>query len=112
GPADGGPITLAGVVYPQGVGGHAAADVRYAMNGTCTSFTAKVGVDDEVGANGSVVFQVFADATKVAASGLVTGSSATVTLTANVTGATTLRLVITNGGDNTNYDHADWADAK
>ena len=30
----------------------------------------------------------------------------------NVTGKTNLQLVVTNGGDNVNYDHADWADAK
>jgi len=29
-----------------------------------------------------------------------------------VTGATSLQLLVTNGGDNMNYDHADWADAK
>jgi hypothetical protein len=112
GAADGGPITLAGVVYAKGLGTHAASDVRYAMNGKCTSFTAKVGIDDEVGNNGTVVFQVFSDATKVYDSGVLTGASATATATANVTGGTTLRLVVTNGGDNINYDHGDWADAK
>ncbi len=51
---DGLPITLAGVVYPKGLGTHAAADIRYTMSG-CTKFTAKVGVDDEVAVRGSVV---------------------------------------------------------
>ena len=30
----------------------------------------------------------------------------------HVTGRTALQLVVTNGGDNIDYDHADWADAK
>ncbi len=30
----------------------------------------------------------------------------------DVTGRTALQLVVTNGGDNDDYDHADWADAK
>ena len=76
---DGKPLSLRGVVYPKGLGGHAASDVRYAMNGGCTSFSAKVGVDDETGANGSVDFQVFGDGTKLADSGLMTATTATQT---------------------------------
>ena len=33
--SDGGPITLAGVVFAKGLGTHAASDVRYSMS-TCT----------------------------------------------------------------------------
>ena len=66
---DGLTITLNGTTYAKGLGVHAASDVQYALGGTCTRFKASVGVDDEVGANGSVVFQVFADATKVYDSG-------------------------------------------
>ena len=108
---DGLPLTLAGVVYPKGLGTHAASDIRYTMSG-CTTFTAKVGLDDEVANNGSVVFQVFADGTKVYDSGVLTGASPTATVNANVTGKTALQLLVTNGGDNIDYDHADWADAK
>jgi len=110
-PGDGLPLTLAGVVYPKGLGSHAASDIRYTM-ASCTNFSAKVGVDDEVGNLGSVVFQVWADGVKLADSGLLTGNSPTVTLNADVTGKTSLQLVVTNGGDNINYDHGDWADAK
>ena len=78
----------------------------------CTTFAAKVGLDDEVANNGSVVFQVFADGTKVYDSGVLTGASPTATVSASVTGKTALQLVVTNGGDNVDYDHADWADAK
>ena len=109
---DGKPITVAGVVYAKGLGAHAASDVRYAMNGGCTSFTTKVGIDAETGSNGSVDFQVFADGTKLADSGLVTATTPVVTLTADVTGKTTLQLVITDGGNGIDYDHGDWADAK
>ena len=109
---DGRPITLNGVVYAKGLGAHAASDVRYAMNGGCTSFTTKVGLDDETGANGSIDFQIFADGTKLADSGLMTSTTATQTLTVDVTGRTTLQLVITDGGDGISYDHGDWADAK
>ena len=109
---DGLPITLNGVVYAKGLGTHAASDVRYTLAGTCSLFTATVGVDDEVGANGSVVFQVFTDGTKVYDSGVLTGSSPSAAVSLDVTGKTALQLVVTNGGDNIDFDHADWADAK
>jgi hypothetical protein len=108
---DGLPLTLNGTVYAKGLGGHAAADIRYAMNGACTTFTAKVGLDDEVGTNGDVTFQVFADGTKLFDSGVMTGASATQTVTVNVTGKTTLQLVLAPGAT-MNYDHGDWADAQ
>ena len=111
GAADGGPITLNGTVYAKGIGAHAASDIRYAMNGTCTSFTTKVGLDDEVGSNGSLLFQIFADGTKLFDSGVMTGASATQTATVDVTGKTTLQLVLALNGT-ADSDHGDWADAK
>jgi glucose/arabinose dehydrogenase len=109
---DGHPITLNGTVFAKGLGAHAASDIRYAANGACTTFSVKVGVDDEEGTHGSVIFQVFADGTKLADSGLMTATSATKPLTVDLTGKTTLQLVVTDGGDGADYDHADWADAQ
>lgn len=109
---DGRTLTLNGVTYSKGLGVHAASDVRYSLGGVCTSFTAAVGLDDEVGANGSVVFQVYADATKVFDSGAMTGASATQQVNVSVLGASQLRLVVTDGGNGNGNDHADWADAK
>ncbi len=108
---DGLPLTLNGTVYPKGLGAHAASDVRYAMNGSCTSFTVKVGVDDEAGANGSITFRVLADGATLFDSGVMTGATATKTATVDVTGRTTLQLVLDPGAD-MNFDHGDWADAQ
>ena len=88
------------------------SDVRVTVPAGCTRFKASVGIDDEVGSNGSVVFQVFAGATQIYASPTLTGTSATVQVDVDITGASTLRVFVTNGGDNINYDHADWADAR
>ena len=84
---DGLTITLNGTTYAKGLGVHAASDIQYALGSTCTRFKASVGVDDEVGANGSVVFQVFAGATKVYDSALMTGATATKTIDVSVAGA-------------------------
>ena len=56
---DGHTITLNGVTYAKGLGTHAPADVRYYLGGACTTFTADVGIDDEVRPNGSVIFRVW-----------------------------------------------------
>ena len=90
---------------------HATSDVRYALAGKCSRFTATVGVDDEVGSNGSVSFEVYADANKVFDSGLLTGASASKQADVSVAGANALRLVVKNGGNGEGHDHADWAGA-
>ncbi len=112
GVADGGPITLGGITYAKGLGTHAASDIRYSLGGTCTSLTAQVGVDDEVGANGSVVFSVVGDGTTRYTSPALTGSSATVPINVPITGVNELQLVVAVGAGGDAYDHADWADAR
>jgi hypothetical protein len=112
GAGDGVAITLNGTTYAKGLGAHAASDVLYALPAGCTRFKAAVGVDDEVGSNGSVTFEVYAGATKIYDSLLMTGTTATKLVDVDITGAAQLRLVLTNGGNNINYDHADWADAR
>jgi hypothetical protein len=108
---DGRTLTLQGVTFTKGLGAHAASEIEYHLGRKCSTVTASVGIDDEVGNRGSVVFQVFADGVEVADSGVPNGASATKSLSAGVAGADTLKLVVTNGGDNIDYDHADWANA-
>ena len=111
GAGDGGPITLAGKVYTKGLGTHAVSKVRYYLAGNCTSFTADVGVDDVQTSRGSVRFSVVADGTTVTETGTLGPASATVPITADVTGADYVDLVAGDAGDGNGNDHADWADA-
>ena len=111
GATDGHTLTLNGTTYAKGLGVHSNSDVRYALGSTCTRYKASVGVDDEA-AKGSVAFQVFADGNLVYDSGLMTGTSATKSVDVSIAGARQLRLVVTNGGDNLDHDHADWALAR
>ena len=55
---------------------------------------------------------MYAGATKVYDSGVMTGATRDQPVDVSITGATQLRLVVTNGGDNINYDHGDWAQAR
>ena len=72
---DGHTISINGVKYAKGLGVHASSDVRYTMSGVCSSFSSDFGIDDESRPNGSVIFQIWADGTKLYDSGLVTGTA-------------------------------------
>jgi len=109
---DGKPITIEGVVYPKGLGAHAPSTITYHTGGKCSSVTTFVGVDDEKPLNGTVTFEIWADGRKVADSGVMTTTMPAAQLTADITGAKLVRLVVTDAGDGVNSDHADWADTK
>ncbi|MFF7882509.1 NPCBM/NEW2 domain-containing protein [Streptomyces sp. NPDC020794] len=109
---DGHPITLGGVVYAKGLGAHAPSAVEYYTGKRCRTVTADVGVDDEKGAKGTVAFEIWADGTKVASTGVLTNAMPAQPVSADVTGAQVVRLVVTDGGDGVDSDHADWADAR
>lgn len=114
GPAagDGGLLTLSGESYAKGLGVLAPSEIRVALGGACTSFSATVGVDDATRGAGSVTFEVWLDGARVVASGMVRGRSAPLAGTLDVSGRQELRLVVTDGGDGATGDHADWADAR
>ncbi|MFC4452481.1 NPCBM/NEW2 domain-containing protein [Deinococcus sonorensis] len=108
---DGKSLKLNGRTYTSGFGTHANSSMTFNIGGKCATFTSDIGLDDEVGSLGSVVFQVWADGTKLYDSGRMTGSSATKAVNVNVAGKKSLKLVVTNAGDSNNFDHADWANA-
>ena len=112
GASDGRTLTINGKTYSKGIGAHAASDVRVTIPAGCTTFKAVIGVDDEVGANGSVRFEVYGDSTRLFRSAVVRGADPGQAVSVNVVGRSGLRLVVTRGGDNFVSDHADWANAK
>ena len=109
---DGQTITLNGVAYGRGIGAHANSEIVYDLGGGYSSFVADVGLDDEVGSNGTVIFRVYADGALLYDSGVMTGNSPTRSTSVSVAGRQQLRLVVDNAGDNHFWDHADWAGAR
>jgi uncharacterized delta-60 repeat protein len=113
---DGKPLTIGGQGFAHGLGMHASsrlsAGLNYDLGGACTTLTASIGLDDEVGNRGSVVFQVYGDGTKLYDSGVVRGSDAARSIAVDVRNVGALRLALTDAVDTMNYDHADWADAR
>ncbi|MBI0292931.1 beta-galactosidase [Streptomyces sp. PRKS01-29] len=108
---DGRKLSVGGTTYDKGLGVHANSQIRVYPGGGCTRFTATAGVDDEVGDNGSVSFQVIADGRSLTTSPVVRGSDGGTDIDVDVTGARWLDLLVDGDGD-VSTDHADWADAK
>ncbi|WP_461061181.1 beta-galactosidase [Streptomyces pseudoechinosporeus] len=108
---DGRPLSIGGTTYAKGLGAHANSQIRVYLGGGCTRFTATAGVDDEVGDNGSVSFEVIADGRSLFDSPVLYGSDGGATVDVDVTGARWLDLLVDGDGD-VSTDHADWADAK
>jgi hypothetical protein len=106
------PISIGGKVYEHGLGTHANSELRYKLDNRYQRFEAMVGVDDEKNGAGTVSFQVFADGAKVWDSGLMRGKQAAKQVSVPLDGVDELVLVVTDGGDDINSDHADWAQAQ
>ena len=81
------------------------------LHGNAMSFTADVGVDDDGGGNGSVTFSVIVDGKVRFASPTMHGRDQPMHVSVDLTNAKIMRLVVGDGGDGINFDHADWANA-
>lgn len=108
---DGNPLSIAGRKFDHGVGTHSVSNFRLDLATNATSFTAVVGVDDDVGARGWVEFTVIGDAKTLCRNGLRKGGDAPVPLQVSMASVRVLHLRVTDGGDGVSYDHADRADA-
>lgn len=119
---DGGTLNIKGTSYANGIGTHSKSIILYTLPEDCVRFKAFVGLDkggtDQAG-GGTVEFMVAnidptvreVDPSKaIANSGRIsrTMQREGKQLTADISGAAKLYLVVTDAGDNFNYDHADW----
>ena len=109
--SDGRAMSIDGVTYAKGWR-TSVSDLRWNLGGQCTAFAAVVGIDDEVGSRGSANFAVYVDGALRYESGTVTSATPGQSVWVDVNGANELALIVTDGGDNDFYDHADWADAR
>ncbi len=109
GAGDGAPLRIGGRTYDRGLGVHAGSSLTYDLDDEFRRFTATVGVDDEVGDRGSVVFEVWVDGRLQHRSPTLTGAGGEHRIDVDVVDAEELRLVVTDAGDGTVHDHADWA---
>ena len=111
---DGHALTIGGQSFEHGFGTHAEGTLIIHLDGGAQSFSAKVGVDDEVNKNpaASVEFSVIGDGTNLWTSGVMRAGDAAKACEVKLTGVKVLALKVGDAGDGISFDHADWADAK
>ncbi|MGB7565974.1 MAG: NPCBM/NEW2 domain-containing protein, partial [Prochlorococcaceae cyanobacterium] len=112
GATDGRTLTLNGTTYPKGLGVHSFSSLTYSLGGSYNIFQSYIGIDDEVGSSGSVVFRILADGVEIFRSGTLTGASDPQFVNLDVTGRQTLQLIVDDADGSNGYDHANWADAQ
>jgi NPCBM/NEW2 domain/Melibiase len=118
---DGGPLTIAGDVFADGIGVHAPAELVYVVKPEYRRFVATVGLDDEVkGSQAAVVFSVVAELAKgkrkvLATSPKLRSERKDPTWRFDLPlppGCEKLHLVVEDQDPTqSNRGHADWADA-
>ena len=108
---DGNFIHLEGKKFHRGIGTHALSEFWIDLNGAATRFVSAVGVDDEVNERGSVQFEVWVDGEVKHRTPVLRGDDPPRMVSVDLTGAERMTLLVTDGGDSIDYDHADWAGA-
>ncbi|MCX6791720.1 MAG: NPCBM/NEW2 domain-containing protein [Candidatus Gottesmanbacteria bacterium] len=114
-----GSLSVQYAFYRRGVGTHANSIQTFDVKGHFTRFSFDYGIDTEAGPRGSVVFEVY---------GLPAGEAGDYKLLfasekigrydlprhadVNITGVSSLKLVVTDAGDGITDDHADWLNPK
>jgi alpha-galactosidase len=107
-------LSIGGKKFERGFGTHAESVLRVNLGGDATTFSASVGVDDEVKGNpaSSVEFIVRGDGKVLWQSGVMGAGNEAQTCEVDLTGVKSLVLEVSDAGDGNTFDHADWADAK
>src|ERR1035437_9371252 len=92
-------LTIAGRVFERGIGTHANSSIPLEVDGNALALSGSVGVDDETGGRGSVVFKIEADGWEIWNSGLMKSKDAAKNFSLAVKGVKSLDLLATDGGD-------------
>ena len=107
---DGHALSVHGQRFAHGIGTHAISHFEISLDGRATMISVRCGLDDEATPRGSVVFEIWVDGKRRAATSVLHKGQGPATLSATLQGAKHLSLVVTDGGDGVDNDHADWID--
>lgn len=107
----GAPVSIGGRTFTNAIAAVSQSTIGIALDGKCTQFTALVGVDDYAGQWGTLMFEVWdGNNRRLATTPLMRGGDTPISLSADIGGASYIRLVVSDGGDGLNSDHAVWGD--
>jgi hypothetical protein len=105
---------IRGKKFAKGLGTHAISEIIYKLSGRYTTFEAFVGVDDypSFSKSPSMEFFVYGDNKLLWQSGVMHIMDQAIPVKVDITGINELKLIVGDAGDGTNYDHANWAEAR
>jgi hypothetical protein len=105
------PLSIGGQGYQTGFGTCPFSRIEISFPANYKTFTGSCGIDDAMqnhGPLGSVVFKVLHGEKVLFESPLMRGRMKAADFSVPVTGLTGLTLMVEDGGDGINSDHADW----
>lgn len=103
-------LMLDGKAAFSGISTQSGNRITYALDGHYSRFSAWLGIDEESGDGGSVIFRIFKDDTLIYESGLMKGSTPGTFVALDLAGAKTLGIEVNDGSDGGNADSADIID--
>jgi len=109
---DGNPLKIAGQSYERGIGTHAVSKFLIKLGGSAISFKGSAGVDDESSKPGTVEFVILGDRRVLWKSGIMKQGDPAKEFHVSLKGVEKMAMLVTDGGDDINYDHADWINAR
>ena len=105
-------MNIAGQAITNGVGTHANSTLSLEVDGNASVVSGSAGVDDDSGGRGTVIFKIQADGREIWNSGLMKARDEAREFWLEVKGVKSLVLLVTDGGDGIDGDHADWGNLK
>jgi alpha-galactosidase len=106
------PLAIAGQKFTNGVGTHASSLLYIDLAGGTDRFQAAVGVDDAANGPATIDFKILGDGRKLFESGLMKPGDKAKEIDLDLKGIKMLLLLVGDGGDGVNFDHANWAEAR
>ncbi len=104
-------MSLGGEVYAHGIGTAAASIFVVDLKGAALRFLSFAGVDDATKGRGSAAFNVWVDGERKAESPVLRGNDPPHYFDVDLSGAQSLVLLVSDGGDGNANDYANWAGA-
>ena len=104
------PLIIAKKTYAKGLGTHAVSELWIQLDGKTQQISGLAGVDDAQDGSGTMEFVIVGDDKILFRSGVMGSGDQAKPFQVTLAGVKRLVLYVTDGGDGTGNDHADWVD--
>jgi len=109
---DGNPFTIGPEKFESGIGTHANSKITLSLAGRYKRLTGMCGVDSEAGGKGTLIFKIKDRDKELFSSPLMEKGDPAIKFSVSVEGRQEVELIVEDGGDGINFDHADWVNLR